>query len=176
MLTVRPAKWEDAPGIAAVHVSSWRETYVGIVPDEFLARLSVERREMMWRDALQEGSGRAHGIFVAETPAGEIVGFASGGNNRTPEFGFTGELYAIYLLKAHQRRGVGKLLFQAVVSDLKASGHDSMMLWVLEDNRTVDFYKRMGGVPSGSKVEEIGGKPLKELALGWASLAAAAVP
>lgn len=175
MLHVRPARIADAPAIAQVHVASWRETYPGIVPDDFLARLSVERREKMWTEALQESNGRASGIFVAETAEGDVVGFASGGKNRTPELGFTGELYAIYLLKRHQGQGVGKLLFQAVVADLKRGGHESMMLWVLEGNRTVAFYKRMGGVPSGSKTEEIGGKPLNELALGWPTLAVTAL-
>ena len=51
-----------------------------------------------------------------------------------------------------------------------------MMLWVLEDNLTVGFYKRLGGATTSSKVETIGGKPLKELALGWADLTPWASP
>ncbi len=176
MLTIRPATIADASAIARVHVASWKETYAGIVPGDFLANLKVERREAMWKEALTEGGARSSGIFVAVTATGEVVGFASGGENRTPELGFTGELYAIYLLKRYQGHGDGKRLFQAVTTELSRDGHVSMMLWVLEDNRTVDFYKRLGGVPSGSKVEEIGGKSLNELALGWSKLVAVALP
>ena len=31
MVTIREARIEDAPGIAKVHVDSWRTTYAGIV-------------------------------------------------------------------------------------------------------------------------------------------------
>lgn len=44
MLT-RKAALEDAPGIANVHVDSWRSTYKGIVPDTYLASLSYENQE-----------------------------------------------------------------------------------------------------------------------------------
>src|SRR5205809_105170 len=38
--TIRPARVEDAAGIAKVHIDSWRTTYKGMVPDEHLAGLS----------------------------------------------------------------------------------------------------------------------------------------
>jgi hypothetical protein len=43
-LVIREAAPADAPGIARVHVDTWRTTYQGIVPDQFLARLSYEAR------------------------------------------------------------------------------------------------------------------------------------
>lgn len=176
MMTIRPAKPEDAPAIARVHVDSWRETYAGIVPDDFLANLKVERREAMWSKALRAGGVHGSGIYVAEMSTAQVVGFASGGKCRTPELGFSGELYAIYLMRSHQGQGVGRRLFDAVAHDLVQEGHKSMMLWVLEDNSTVSFYKHLGGVATSSKVETIGGKPLNELALGWTDLPLWATP
>jgi hypothetical protein len=38
--TIRIAAPEDAPGIANMHVASWRETYAGMVPDAMLSSLS----------------------------------------------------------------------------------------------------------------------------------------
>ncbi|MER3443492.1 MAG: GNAT family N-acetyltransferase, partial [Meiothermus sp.] len=77
-MTVRPARPDDAPAIARVHVDSWRETYAGIVPNEFLAGLSYERREQMWRSGL-EHPGWKGGLFVAEDPEHRVVGFVAGG-------------------------------------------------------------------------------------------------
>jgi len=37
---IRAATPTDAAGIAAVHVQSWRDTYAGLLPDEFLARMT----------------------------------------------------------------------------------------------------------------------------------------
>ena len=42
--SIRVAGVADAAAIAAVHVGAWRETYVGIVPVQVLAGLSVDRR------------------------------------------------------------------------------------------------------------------------------------
>ena len=41
---IREAAVNDATAIAQVQVESWRTTYAGIVPDAFLASLSVETR------------------------------------------------------------------------------------------------------------------------------------
>ena len=48
--SIRVAGVADAAAIAAVHVEAWRETYVGIVPVQVLAGLSVDRR-MRFGDA-----------------------------------------------------------------------------------------------------------------------------
>ena len=41
---IRVANVPDAAAIAKVHVDSWRTTYTGIVPDEYLAQLSYEQQ------------------------------------------------------------------------------------------------------------------------------------
>ncbi|OQA93205.1 MAG: hypothetical protein BWY25_03118 [Chloroflexi bacterium ADurb.Bin222] len=40
---LRPARLEDAPILARVHIDTWRSTYGGIVPAAHLAGLSLER-------------------------------------------------------------------------------------------------------------------------------------
>lgn len=170
MLTIRRAALPDAAGIARVHVDAWRETYRGIVPDDHLAQLSIERREAMWRNYLAKpavaDSGWGDSSWVAED-AGRIVGFVNAGKTRSPELPFAGELYAIYLLKAFQGQGIGAGLFARSAQDLIAAGQRTAMLWVLADNPTVNFYRHMGGRPASEKTETIGGAPLLELALGY---------
>lgn len=48
MIQIRRANLSDASAIAGVHAASWQETYPGIVPDDFLKNLSVERRFVQW--------------------------------------------------------------------------------------------------------------------------------
>lgn len=43
-MKIRNATEQDAPGIARVHVDSWRATYKEILPSEFLASISYEKR------------------------------------------------------------------------------------------------------------------------------------
>ena len=76
-VAIRAADQADAGPIARVHIDSWRTTYEGIVPAEYLAGLSYRDRESRWNEALTTDH-LATGIFVAETAGGDVVGFTDG--------------------------------------------------------------------------------------------------
>ncbi len=166
-IRIREAVPADAGGITRVHIDTWRTSYAGIVPDEHLAGLSYSRREPVWVQILTRDAP-AECNFVAETEGGEVVGFAGGGPEREGDEVYRGELYAIYLLQEHQGRGIGRRLACAVAQGLLSSGFDSMLLWVLEDNRRARrFYESLGGAVVGRKSIEIGGAALVEVSYGW---------
>jgi GNAT superfamily N-acetyltransferase len=167
---VRAATFDDVPGIARVHVASWRTTYRGIVPDAVLENLTPEGREPIWRRIVGDESQTP---FVA-LEGDEIVGFASGGPERSNDPAFTAELYAIYLLETHQRRGLGRELVKAVVDAFKTRGHAAMLVWVLRDNPSRAFYESLGGTFLREQDIEIGGATLKEVAYGWTDIRALA--
>jgi hypothetical protein len=54
-MVVRRATPEDSRAIATIHVLSWQATYQGVVPAQFLASMSVDRREGVWRGRLEQG-------------------------------------------------------------------------------------------------------------------------
>jgi L-amino acid N-acyltransferase YncA len=164
--TIRPATLEDAPSIASVHVESWKTTYEGIVPNAHLSSLKLEERTDMWSAALSAGKAL---IYVATDTSG-VGGFACGGAVREAVNGYDGELYAIYLLQAWQRRGAGRALVRAVAEALVANGHKSMVVWVLRENPAVRFYQRLGGIEIAQKSIEIGGAVLEDVCFGWRSL------
>jgi GNAT superfamily N-acetyltransferase len=163
---IRPAKVTDAGGMAFVHVRSWQETYRGLIPDEFLDNLPVERRAQKWMTTLANPDETYHLTFVAETK-GKVMGFANYGRERGGDSEYQGELYAIYLLEEHQGRGIGRSLMQNVGDGLLAMGIESMLVWVLADNPTRTFYERMGAFHMREKQIEIAGVSLKEVAYGW---------
>jgi ribosomal protein S18 acetylase RimI-like enzyme len=164
---IRPAKLEDAPAIARVHVASWQSTYQGMLPDEFLASLSEIGYAERWKRVIAEGSSK---VYVAED-GGEVVGFASGGRERAGETGYLGELYAIYVIDAAQRRGFGRELVRASVAGLRELGLDDMIIWVLRDNQPArSFYERLGGVYVRAQPITIGPATLEEVSYGWRRL------
>jgi ribosomal protein S18 acetylase RimI-like enzyme len=166
-MQIRPATLEDVPGIARVHVASWRTTYVGIMPDELLATLSEERRAAQWSQALTEHADRTY-LYVAVDDSGAVVGFACGGPEDREVDGYDSKLYAIYLLKDVQRQGIGRSLTQAVARQLHEAGFARMMLWVARDNLpSVGFYEAIGGTYITEKVETIGTTELAEVAYGY---------
>ncbi|NYF89270.1 GNAT family N-acetyltransferase [Tunturiibacter empetritectus] len=165
MSVIRVATGEDAGPIAHVHVASWQTTYAGIVPEAYLAGLKETEREASWREWLTLDVD----VFVAELE-GEVVGFVSGGAIREPVEGFDAELFAIYLLREAQRRGIGMAFLRRLSEALKERGFASMVAWVLEDNSSGEFYSRSGGVRVASKEMEVGGVMLPVVAYGWSDL------
>jgi len=164
---IRRATCDDVRDIARVHIDSWRSTYAGILPDEFLANLTYERREVSWRRDLCEEPDEHELILVAADQTGQIVGFASGGPEHEHDPDYTGELYRLYLLAEHQRRGIGRRLVEAIAQHLIEQGMPSMMLWVMADNPARAFYEQLGGVPIRTREWEVMGRPLGVVAYGW---------
>ncbi len=165
MASIRTAQERDAAAIAHVHVQSWQTTYETILPKEYLAALNEDERTPLWRDRLTGDLS----VFVAEVE-GEVVGFAAGGAIREPIHAYDSELYTLYLLKEVQGRGIGKALLRTLGEALIERGYESMLVWVLEQNPAVRFYKSAGAQYVMTKQIEIGGIELSELAFGWPDL------
>jgi GNAT superfamily N-acetyltransferase len=156
-IEVRPAAFGDARGIAEVHVRGWRETYAHLVPAESLARLSVDQRELRWREWLADSRTST---WVA-TDGDRIVGFSWSGPSQDDPPVRELELWAIYLLADWYGTGAGQLLLDAVVGAAPAS------LWVADDNpRARAFYARNGFQPDGtSKTGPLVGTDVLEVRL-----------
>lgn len=170
-LTLRPAAPADASGIAHVHVTSWRETYAGLMPPDFLARMTdaaaLERRRRLWE---REAGDPAQIIRVAER-GGRIVAFASAGPPRDHP-GIDAELFTLYALRAAQGHGVGRALVSALAGELLARGHRTLALWVLDRNPTRAYYAHLRGREDGEKTVTLsGGGELREVRLVWDDLA-----
>ena len=166
---VRKAKPTDASSIARVHVNSLRETYSGIVPAEFLARLSYKHREQEWQSLIATAHKSEAGVLVMEDSE-IIIGFADGGPVREEMLSFEGELYSIYILREYQRKGLGTQLVSLIAQQLLGEGMHSMMLWVLARNPARHFYNAIGGKPFKRRYIAIGGTKLLELAYGWSDI------
>lgn len=169
MFTIRKATIEDALAIATVHVAVWKETYRGIVLDGVLNNLSIQRRTEQWVNSLSDEVHPYHRVFVAEVN-GQVVGFLNFGTPQIKDSGFDGELFAIYVLKAAHKMGIGRKLVVEVVKGMCELGYKSMMVWVLRDNPARGFYERLGGEYLCEKPIEIGNVSLMEVAYGWRSL------
>lgn len=171
-VTIRAATPADAAGIARVHVDSWRTTYPGIVPDDYLARMSYKSREQFWGRVLSHQSERYDRViaYVATTTAGEIIGFASTQLPAAPEE--PADLNTIYLVQAWQRRCIGTRLVIEIVRQLIAAGQHSLLVWVAMNNQGGRrFYEALGGQLAESRQVTFGELTLDEVAYRWPDLA-----
>ena len=163
----RKAVAEDAPAVARVHVESWHKSFAGIVPQEFLNNLTVEKREQAFRQRFDETNYK---MFVAETEKNGIVGFADFGAARESDFGFEAELYAIYLLREFQGKGIGENLFRLCQKEMIADNFDSMYLMALAVSPYKSFYEKMGGKLIGQGNHFLALVKYETIIYGWKNL------
>ena len=162
-MQIRKAKVEDSAGLARVQVDSYQTTYAGIFPQSYLDCFSYEEQEGDWQDLLL--SELEDVLYVAETDAGEIVGYVLGrpGPSEIPPY--DSELVALHVRHSHQRRGIGRQLVATMAAQLKQRECASLMLWVLEKNPSRLFYERMGAQLLDGRNVSVGGAV--EVAYGW---------
>jgi ribosomal protein S18 acetylase RimI-like enzyme len=175
MIAIRRARPLDAVSIGAVHVAAWRSAYPGILPDAYLAKLSITRQAAYYDRAIRNGMGvhvaiaGAAGGDNADGAATRIVGFATGGRAREGASGHLGEgeIETLYVLDDFRDQGVGRRLMTAAASHLADIGCRSAYCWVLRDNPSRWFYRRIGGRQAAETTIQVGGAPVVQTAFVW---------
>ena len=167
-MPIRKATLADAAEIATVGMVIWNETYRGIVPDSHLDSMNLAERTQ-WTEAFLKDPNVDFYTVVAEQ-AGEIVGYAAGGPNRSSGADYQGELYTLYLLRKAHKQGIGRQLVQSVAQGLAERGYSNMRVNVLADNPARAFYERLGAVSVATGSFIVDGVELKEMAYGWPDL------
>ncbi|MEK6222147.1 MAG: GNAT family N-acetyltransferase, partial [Chloroflexota bacterium] len=124
------AKLQDVPAIATIHVSAWQEAYKALMPAEVLDKLSVAKRTTMWERSMASPRSSTT-IYIAEEE-GEAVGFIAGGPPQTEVKDYRAEVYALYILPSHWRKGLGRQLMQKIITNFQEHNKTSMVIWVLK--------------------------------------------
>ena len=142
-MLVRTATSSDAPGIAHIHVETWRAAYRGQIPDAVLDVLDVERRTVFWRERIVQEQGS---VFVADEGCG-ITGFCDliPSRDKDADPRVVAEIAAIYILPEHWRTGTGRTLCLSALAEARRRGYVTLTLWVLATNSAArHFYEAMG--------------------------------
>ena len=157
--------------MARVIVDSYRSTHRDHIPEESLMRFTYEESERNWARTLRELSGSSESrkcIYVAEDNAGNLVGVAMGGPERSNHPIFTGEIYILYLLPQYHRQGIGQRLTGQVVRRLVEWEMYSLMIRVLKANIPARrFYEALGGQLVLEEQIEEDGVVLEQVGYGW---------
>jgi ribosomal protein S18 acetylase RimI-like enzyme len=142
--SVRHATPRDAKAIAEIHVATWQAAYKDLMPEDYLSKVSVEKRLAYWKEAIEFSEPQ---LLVA-TDGDEIVGFV--GFDRSRDAGTkstVGEIWAMYVAPAHWGKGAGLALWDGAREGLKEEGCTQVTLWVLLRNeRALRFYEQAAGL------------------------------
>lgn len=163
-MEIRQASRQDIAGIAKVYVDGWQTTYQGLVPDSYLNGLSYEEAEERWNQFLD--TGHEPFIYVVINGEGSMAGFAAGRSMEGEPS--AGELYALYLRQECRGLGTGRQLVAAVARHFQESGIDSMLVWVMEQNKSgLGFYERLGGKEYSRRTSTFGETVVDDVAYVW---------
>ena len=156
-LCIRKATLDDAYNLSYVHVTSWKEAYKGIVPDEFADTQTVEVGiENMRKTIINKPDAN----YIAELD-GKAIGKLAIHECYDEDSPDCGEIGALYILPEYWRKGYGKQIAAFAIAELKARGYSHVSLWTLEaSTRARRFYESVGFTLDGAKKTLDLGKPL----------------
>ncbi|MFC0300668.1 GNAT family N-acetyltransferase [Virgibacillus soli] len=168
MYTIRQASYEDATAIANIHVRTWKNTYQDLIDEKDISNMTYENRKVLWQTILQTQTEDRVTLVIHQNE--QIIGFISGGPERTKRFNYDAEIYTIYILDEHQKKGLGAQLLAAFSKKMLAFGHQSLLVWILKQNPSSRFYERYEAKPVGYEETTIGEGTYRETAYGWTDL------
>jgi GNAT superfamily N-acetyltransferase len=171
---VRPARPDDASGIARIQLSTWRTAYRRLLPRHVLDELNEDWMAGHWARAIGEPPSDRHRVLVAVEQAEQqhLVGFLASGpadeEALSPEEAlsaeeaaadpalpaFAPEVVAVTDLLVEPRwgrRGHGSRLLAAGVEHWYSDGFDTALAWAYQDDAaTLKFLASAGWAPDGA--------------------------
>ena len=145
---------DDLAAVGALYADSWKHHYMGILPDDYLQRLTGDR----WNALLCADPASVIAVFED----GRLMGAATLAFPRDEGREGYGEVAAIYLAAEAKNRGLGRRLMEEAMARLRDEGCESVCLWVMEPCRqAIGFYEHMGLRASGrTHAETYGGRAI----------------
>lgn len=137
--TLRLARTWDALKIGRISALSWRDTYRDILDPSILVQITAENEGKRYHQRLQKKQ-----VYTVVAEDGEhMVGFATIGPSRREDIPYRHELYAIYLLRTYQRRGIGQAMVQHLLK-IRPEFKHGLWVEVFAQNPSVAFYEKIG--------------------------------
>ena len=166
-LDIRLARQDDAADVAQVYISSWHDTYPGLLPEALLRAMTPKGQTTRWLAAIR---AQAHEkILVADSRYG-IVGMTGFGPARDRALGYDGEIYTLYVEPGYFGLGIGRALMKQAFETFRADGVKRCMLWAHARNNARFFYEAMGGRLIAERETHLMGEACPEVGFGWNAL------
>ncbi|CDF10997.1 gCN5-related N-acetyltransferase [Mycoplasma sp. CAG:776] len=137
-MNIEKAQIRDAKSIVEINIKEWKNTYKGIFPDKFLKNLKEKEEE-----SIEKCKSKINEYIVCKIN-NQVVGFLRFGKNKKGYNDNYAEIYALYISKDYQRKGIGVSLINFVFEILKFN-YKYVLISTLVQNEVNLFYKKIGG-------------------------------
>ena len=151
----------DLQAVASVQLKSWRGTYAGVLPDEYLGAPMASGIERRWSSGLTP----LDALWGAIDDAGTLLGFAAVRLGNAPY------LDNLHVLEEARGSGMSYRLMAHVADAIIQIGARDLWLTVVDSNlRARAFYNRLGGREGEAKADEMLGNAVVSLPVYWSDL------
>ncbi|MCR5576063.1 MAG: GNAT family N-acetyltransferase [Oscillospiraceae bacterium] len=138
-LQIRDAQPEDLDAIAALYVENHRETYAGLLSEEYFSRLTPAHAREKWA-AYRDAPG--HRLWAAYE-GGVFLGFSAGMPD--PVLPDCWYLDSLHVAEAARGRGVGSALLRRHAAHAAGQGFANMSVCIVRGNeRARRLYEKLG--------------------------------
>ena len=169
-IAFRIAMPSDYARIASLHIESWRNSYRGILSDDYLDNEIVGDRQQLWKARFSTESTHRRYVLVAEIQT-ELTGFVCVLLDEDPGWGAC--LDNLHVRPGFNGRGIGRQLFARAARWIMTTEPEwPMHLWVFEANVSARrFYEAFKGEVVERKIKPMpGGTDVSSLRYVWRDL------
>ena len=144
VINIRKVKVDDANTLAFIQTESWKSAFNRILSKEDLDRYTdVNRAITLYSKLLNENIGNGFILTIDENP--HCIAYWD--KTRNDEMEGYSEIICIHSLCDIWGIGYGTEMINHILSDIKNSGFNKVMLWVFKENhRARKFYEKHGFV------------------------------
>lgn len=142
---IKEVSIEDIKDLIELNIKTWKETYQGILPNSFLEFLENKKEELIKEEEERFIDDKLDGTRKYLFKIDDIsVGYLVIGRCGLQEYNDLGELNALYLLEKKKKKDYGKMLFERATKELKSMGFTEMIIGVIKDTPSNDFFLSRG--------------------------------
>jgi ribosomal protein S18 acetylase RimI-like enzyme len=106
LFNIRPANINDAASIASIGYSCFQDTYKGLVSEEFLQSIDLEKQIERAETTIKQGGS----ILMATDDKHYAVGYCAFGSTRETLHPRENEIYSLFISKRARGSGLGTIL------------------------------------------------------------------
>ncbi len=133
----------DIEPLTIVEVASKKDSIPQIVNDFEIDEKSRAHRWITWFGGESPQTSKPGRVVYKAVIDDKIVGYIAG--HLTTRYNMDAEIQSFYILKGHQRNGIGKQLLNSFINWMKQQGAKSLCVGFDPANPYKSFYLKQGG-------------------------------
>lgn len=157
-MKIRKAYPTDAYTLVKIHDTVWKTQYYDILPVGVFHRLEQEQEKRInhLKDQIEENNR----IFVAVNENEQVVGYVFYAKTINTREDANIEIREIHILPEYQKMGIGTMLLDSAIGEIKKLGYHSLIAYCPYDSSMLTFFTKKGATVKHRVTKEMVGYPV----------------